>query len=208
MIRIAAHCVLIMTRILACVEGQIAVHRAYHDWINSLKGTHPHHHLWKTYDSVSACSPSFANWSNVTTERIAKRIQQIAICTLRLVGELFALSMCLMDAIEAFSLNPQSRHESINEVFVNSNYCVDQLVENKDFMLAKLKHNKPLVAMILVGIGTNYKVEQLIETVEKAINTVENVQKVVKFSKGPALTFGKRILAELSTRFGFGGLLK
>ena len=197
LVRIAAHCVLITTRILACVEGQIAVHRAYQEWIDSFKRTYPHHTQWKTYDNISICSPSLANWGHAALSGIINRIKQITICTLRLVGELFALSMCLMDAIEAFSLNPQLRHESINEVFVNSNYCVDQLIENKEFMLARLKNNKQLVSMILTGIGTNYKVEQLIETVEKTINTVEIVQDVVNFGNSPVVTFGKRILTEL-----------
>lgn len=196
LIRIAAHCVLIMTRILACVEGQIAVHRAYQDWINSLKMTHSRHRQWKTYHEIIVFSPSVVNRINSTKDRLVMRIQEIMICSLCLVGELFILSMSLMEAIEAFSLNPQSRQESINEVFVNSNYSIDQLIENKELMVSRLKHNKRLVEMILTGIGTTYKVEQLIEAVEGAINIVEDVQNVVKFSDMPT-NFGKRVFLEI-----------
>lgn len=204
MVRIAAQCVLIVTRILACVEQQIALHRAYHEWIHAIKGTYLHHHYqWKMYDSVSLLSPSTANWLNEHLQVTIIRIKRIVCCSLRLIGELFKLSMCLMDAIEAFSCNPSTRNESINEIFVNTGYCIDQLVENKEFLLETLSRNKPLVQTILRGIGTTYQVEQLIETVSKAMNTVENVQKVSKFSGPKAKKFGKQMIHGFLNGFGF-----
>lgn len=203
-VRVAAQCILISTRILACVEQQIALHQAYQKWIHAIKGTHPSQHYdgWKVKHSTSILSPSTSNWWNEKTLASTTRIKRIAAYSLELNAALFKLSMCLMDAIEAFSLNPNTQNESINEMFVNSDYCLERVVENKEFILHGLNQNKQLVQTILTGLQTSYTVEQLIQSVSRALGTAEKVQHVAQVSGGMTKELTKRTLFGLFSGAG------
>lgn len=182
LLRIAAQCVLIVTRILKCVNQMVALTKAYHNWIDAIKGNYTHYH------SMKKISPIYENSTkgclSATFGAIIERVKRIAIATFHLLKCLFKLSMCFMDAIESFSLSPTTRNESINELFVNSTSFIDDLVKNQRRLLDCLEDNHNLVSQILEGIGSPMKVNVLTDALSKSLAAAETVQTVANAGGG------------------------
>lgn len=185
-LRVAAQCVFIATRILECVQQQALVCRAFRKCIDAFCGTYvvTPKIQWVKKSATSLGSSCFSaysiNWQRQFFRTLGYRIKWIACSILQLFTEIFKLSMRIMDAIESFSLSPRTRNESINEFFVNGTRCMDVLVQNKQCLLKSLIDNKPIIADILQGVNPAYKVEHLIATVSGAIDKTEMVSKGIK----------------------------
>lgn len=197
LLRVAAQCLLISTRVLECVQQQASLYRAGQRWIKAIKGHYPHplKHTWSKHQ-VSWGSPSFiAEWQE-KSRLLWHRIERIVICTSAVFFHLFQLSMRIMDVVDVFCLNPHTRNEGINEGFVNMMKWLDHLVENKEELLEGIEANQALIERILKGSPITYQQLQshVVNTLEKTEVVYQNTQAVFNFHNGIFKAFGKRIL--------------
>lgn len=198
LVRVAAQCVLISTRILECVEQQASLCREGKRWVESVKGHYPLPVIdeWEHKNTSCWCSPSSMAWWKSASSTLFNRIKRVFWCTLNLVWKTFKLSMKVMDAVDVFTLSPETRNEGVNEFFVNSMKCLDTLVEKKEKLLQSLIDNRTIITRILKGSPITY--DQLLGAVERTLNKTELVhekaQKISKFGNGIVIDFGKRAL--------------
>lgn len=182
LLKIAAQCVLIVNKILKCVNQMVNLSKAYYNWVDAIKGNYTHHFSFKKISPIYETSTKGCLES--TFGAIIERIKRIAIATFHLLKCLFKLSMCFMDAIESFSLSPATQNEAINELFVNSITSIDMLVKNQQRLLDGLENNHALITEILEGIGSPFKVNQLIDVVTTSLGATQTVQSVANAGGG------------------------
>ena len=198
LIRIAAQCLLICTRVLECAQEQVVLYQAGSQWMEAVKGRYPMpcKRSWKIRQSHALCSPSSAAWIQLKSQALWNRVKRITFCTAKVFLHLFQLSMRLMDAIDTFSLSPHTRNEGINEGFVNAMKWMDNLVENKEELLQGIRTNRILIERILRGSPFTY--EQLNHCVSKTMEKTEaiydKVKKISDYGNGIFIDLGKRML--------------
>lgn len=182
-LRVAAQCILIAHRILSCVEQMGNVSGAYRNWVNAITGGSLTSRKIKwdkgTEESSSCCSASSTDWWKSVFNSTLERIKAIAITTFTMLKETFVLSMTFMDAIESFSMSPETRNESINEIFVNGTEFLDKMEKQQDLLVDCLYENKNTVSNILKGIGSSFTADQLIDGASKGLETAKTVNRVV-----------------------------
>jgi hypothetical protein len=200
LVRVAAQCLLVATRLLDCAQQQAALCAHGRRWLLSLKGHYPKpmRVQWNKGNIHPCCSPSHVHWWKTTALTIRERIERIAWKTLVLFKEAFRLSMCIMDAIDSLSLTPESRYEGVTEGFVNITKWLDAIVDNKDELLQGLYENKAVIKHLLKTSPITY--EQLYEGVNNTLQKTEAVQKGIKraseFAGGAVVEMGKRALSD------------
>lgn len=188
LLRIAAQCLLISTRILECVQQQATLCRSGRRWIAEVKGHYP--------------TPIIDNWEKSghawqrTWTSLRNRVKRIAVSTFEVLKETFKLSMCIMDAIDTFCLSPYTRNEGINEGFVNAIKWLDTLVENKEELLAGMVKHRAIIERIVYKSSFTYP--QLYNGVAKALEKTEVVavkaKKISKIGNGALIDIGKRVV--------------
>lgn len=198
LVRIAAQCLLISTRILECVEQQISLYREGCIWIHAVKGHYPFPNKvkWDEGKEIAWLSPSTVIGLKAFSLRLYEQLKRIVYITCKIFKKTFQLSMKTMDAIDAFSLSPASRNEGINEIFVNTLKWLDSVVENKDQLIQGVANNKEIIERIL--IGSPFKYEQLYSAVSRTLDQTESIYQrakgVSQFGNGIIVDFGKRAL--------------
>jgi hypothetical protein len=198
LIRIAAQCVLIATRILECVEQQAALYRAGGKWLNDLQGFYPQpiRSPWIKKQSSKWISPSTSSWWSCQTDTLFSRIERIVRSTFHLCKRIWKLSMQIMDVMDAFYLSPATSNQSINEFFVHAIKWTETLVEKKEILLQGIVSNREIIEKILRGSPFTY--EQLEKAVTKALDRTEmlyhQARGVTNFGNGVLMDFGKRAL--------------
>lgn len=200
LLRIAAQCLLISTRVLECAQQQAVLYRAAHRWVEAIQGHYPkpnrqkwnkpHHHLW--------ISPSSSDWLKMQWQAFRNRIVRIVECTAMVFFHCFKLSMRLMDAMDTFCLSPYTSNEGVNELFVNAMKWMNKMVENNEELLMGIEANKPLIEKILLNSPITYT--QLHATVSKALEKTESFYHKAKIISG----IGDGALIELGSRMVVG----
>jgi hypothetical protein len=197
-LRIAAQCLLITTRILECAEQQTRLYQCGQQWMSVFKGHYPLplRTSWNQPHDTVWLSPSSSHWLKHSSCTLWENAKRITSCTAMIFIHLFTLSMRIMDAIDAFSLSPHTRYEGINEGFVNAMKCLNRLSENKEELLDGMTNNRLLIERLLNGSSITY--HQLHSTATKALEKTEQVyrqaKKVSDFGNGILVSFGKRIV--------------
>lgn len=201
LLRVAAQCLLISTRVLECAQQQKKLSESIQRWVWAAKGYYPKpirqkwnkqtHHLWQ--------SPSSTDWFKKKWQGLLNRIERIMECTAMVFFHCFKLSMRLMDAIDVFSLSPHTSNEGVNELFVNAMKWMDNIVENNEELLKGLEVNRPLIEKILHNSPITYV--QLHTTVTKTLEKTETV-----YHKAKAISrIGDGALINLGSRMIHGG---
>jgi hypothetical protein len=189
LLRIAAQCLLISTRVLECVQQQTTVYHAGKRWIAAIKGDYPKptQNIWDTH---------YATRGETVKSCLKNRMERIVRSTLSLFKHTFILSMCLMDAVDAFCLSPFTRNEGINEGFVNAIKWLDTLTENKEELLQGLVDNQPIIEKILAKSPFTYK--QLHDGVERTLERTETIalkaKNISRVGNGILVDMGKRMV--------------
>lgn len=198
LLRIAAQCLLISTRILECIHQQKVLRRACRRWKIAVKGHYPkpHHISWDKNHSGVWLSPSSVAAMHTQGWMLWDRAVRITRCTVSVFVQFFQLSMRLMDVVDSFCLSPYTRNEGIYEGFVNAMKCLDHLVEHKEDLLNGIVANQAIIERILKGSPLTY--EQLYRNVAKTLEKTEAVyqktKKVAEFGNGVIVECGKRVL--------------
>lgn len=197
LLRIAAQCLLVSTRVLECVQQQTVLYQSAQRWVNAVKGHYPRplRHSWSK-QQVRWGSPSFIAECQEKSRLLWHRIERIVICTSAVFFHLFQLSMRVMDVVDAFCLSPYTRNEGINEGFVNVMKWLDHLVENKEELLDGIAANQALIERIVKGSPITYQQlhSNIINTLEKTEAVYKNTQAVFAFHNGILREMGRRIL--------------
>jgi hypothetical protein len=208
-LRIAAHCVLVATRILACVDQVSLLYKTYLNLLKVIKDEQFRYEEWSFAPSSSLLSPStrfaiHSYWNNQ-----CDRIKKVVAATLMLFRELFKLSMKLMDAAESFTLNPTTQRESVNELFVNLTSTVDSLVNNQDGLCLRLKENENTINSFLTTLGSSYTVKSLVDAVESSISlkVVKGAQRVLHAGDGHVKNFLLTSMENLASSLDLGGIV-
>ncbi|ADI37611.1 hypothetical protein [Waddlia chondrophila] len=177
LVRISAISVLISTRILQAVSEYEKLQDA---WLK-MKDAFQHHYpepvrcSWdQTHNFLSLSS---IIWIKTTTKTTWCRVRLIAIAIFRVGKHFILLSLRMSDAVEAFTLKPEIREESINLMFVNTATCLSKLVDNKDFLLERLESNQKIIEKVLKGLGSQLTSDALIDTVEEALEKTSSIRR-------------------------------
>lgn len=206
MVRIAAQCLLISTRILQCVQQQEILHNACQKWLETVKGDYPQPYKrhWVSHQTSFWISPSSAGWLEANGSYIYERLKKIAECTAVVFFHSFKLSMNMMDVIDVFNMSPSTRNEGINEFFINGMKCLDTLVKNKKELLHGLDENRVIIEKILYRSPISY--DQLHTSVRKTLEKTEIVatkaKQITNIGNGAVIEVGKRVLTGGRVVFG------
>jgi hypothetical protein len=203
-LRVTAQAIIISKSILACVEQQKALRGSFQEFVYAVKGEYPISTTckWATQPSTTFFSPSTTNWWHSNMQAVVGRIKHIAMSIFRLGSDFVKLMMCMMDAIEAFSFDPERRSEDVKEIFVNYKYCYKQLVENKVLMIEELNNNGEVIDQILHGIGSSFKVNELVTSLKKPDYAMEALNVVADIGNGWGGRLFKRIAYEAASFLG------
>ncbi|MEI8366632.1 MAG: hypothetical protein WCF65_09485 [Parachlamydiaceae bacterium] len=188
LLRIAAQCLLISTRVLECVQQQGVLCCSGRHLLATIKGHYP--------------SPTEVHWDvqvgtglQMTLMPVWSRIKRIACSTFDFLKQIFKLSMNMMDAIDTFCLSPYTRNEGIDEGFVNVMKWLDTLVENKEELLAGIVGNRMIFERILTKSPFTYN--QLRDGVANALEKTELIavkaRKITAFGNGMLIDIGKKV---------------
>jgi hypothetical protein len=198
MLRIAAQCLLISTRILQCVQQQKNLYSSCQKWLETVKGDYPqpYKRRWVAYQNTPWISPSSAGWLEANGLYLFERLKKITECTAAVFFHCFKLSMNIMDVIDVFNMNPATRNEGINEFFINGASCLDTLAKNKKELLHGIDENRVIIEKILYKspISYNQLVASVTKTLEKTEILANKAKQITEFGNGIALEAGKRAL--------------
>lgn len=177
-IRLAAHAIFIVTRIVECVEAKQSFYHACRKWVSTVRGDYPLRSRvkWEGASSGGFFSSSTFIWLKGSFQILIIRIKRIALATLNLGKQGFQLSMHLMDARAAFSMSPTVRHEAVSRVFDDGAKLLDTLSENRQELLDKLKSNKAIIDKVLSFCPLT--ADGLISHVESTLKKADQVNKV------------------------------
>lgn len=201
-LRIAAQCLLISTRILECVQEQAIFYQEAIALKTALLGRYPLpvRSDWKCHSIISSYK--------IHSHDLWNHVQRTAASVLSLFEHAFKLSMRILDTIDAFSLSPYTRNEAFNESFVNAIKWIDTIVENKEELLSGLTDNRIVIERILQGSPFTY--EQLRDAVTKTVEKTEafhiKTKKITTFSNGIIIATGKRMIDEVMISLGLARL--
>lgn len=198
MVRIAAQCLLISTRILECVQQQTVLQESCQTWMGAIYGYYPKpcRRSWNLIPSNSWNSPSAVGVLKTKCESLWNYAERVVRCTADVFVQFFTLSMNIMDAMDTFCLSPHTHNDAVNEFVVNAMKWMDNLVENSEELLDGIRSNRMIIEKILVGSPITYN--QLHAGVAKTLEKTEMVHRKVKAiadcSNGALIQLGKRAL--------------
>ncbi|MBA2726677.1 MAG: hypothetical protein H0U49_00690 [Parachlamydiaceae bacterium] len=199
-VRLAAQCVMVSNCILECVREQSSLNRSYRKLIDAVFQRHPTitSHKWNKKPISRFISPSTSQRIYSWLFEVEQYFRTVGYRIATFVKHFFKLSMVTIDAVDAFSLNPEIGNRAVNEFFVNGNNCLDAIANNREEFIAKLTENKEVIDCVLKTIGTNYKAEQFIGYVDKTVAKVESASNTLG-SVNKAIGYG--VTESLKTLF-------
>lgn len=188
-IRIAAQCVLISTRILECAQQQTLAYNSTRQWwVLAVQGQFPRptRVKWNKQKYLGWFSPSTSSWFNEKICFVRNRVKRIVKYTATVFLNYFKFSMRLMDAMDTFCVSPAVHNESINEFFVNAVKCMNSLVENKEELLDGLESNQVIIEKMLWNSSITYNQlhTNVAKTIEKTKVIYEKAKVVTDFGGG------------------------
>lgn len=207
-IRLAAHAIFIVTRIVECVEAKQSFYHACRKWVSTVRGDYPLRSRvkWERASSSGILSSSTFIWLKGNLQILIIRIKRIALATLNLGKQGFQLSMHLMDTRAAFSMSPTVRHEAVSRVFDDGAKLLDTLSENREELLARLRSNKAIIDKVLSFCPLT--ADWLISHVESTLKKADQVNKVATQVGSFAGDFLKRAIYGLASISGITSFVK
>lgn len=200
-LKVAAQCLLIATRIMECAKQQsVLCNSARKWWKVVIQGHYPQpiKQKWGTHVKHHWISPSSSGWLQTKCTAFWNRIIRVIECTYKIFFHCFKLSMQLMDVLDVLSLSPYTQNEGVTELFVNTVKCLNDIVENKEELLSGLESNKPIIEKILLNSPVTY--DRLHSTVAQIIEKTESVSDVAKAVSISTGDFFSYLSNRLSTR--------
>ncbi|MDP1834505.1 MAG: hypothetical protein Q8K75_01120 [Chlamydiales bacterium] len=180
-VRVAAQVTMIATRIIDLGKQKVRTYYAFCDVYDAIFVSHP----IRAKVRLPRGRPSFLQeflgpdhyiWAMKKKEVLQVYSTRILKSVLELFKQMFYTSMCYMDVIEAFTINPETTNTAINHVFIHASTILDDMSQNKQHIHATLIRHKSLIEKILLGIGGPCKVETLISAVGTTLTTAELAQ--------------------------------
>lgn len=199
LVRMAAHSLMVATRLLECAQAQAAVYHSGQELVHALLGRYPLpiKEVWPTAQTATlGLSPSTVVWWRTSLQSATARASRIGLCALKLAVRAFELSMRIADAVDAFYLSPDAHAHSVAACFVHAAKLLDALADNKEELLEGLSGNKALIERIVEHSPFTYG--QLYQAVAGALAKVETVcyysDKISELTGNAPANFGKRVL--------------
>ena len=178
-LRIAAQCLLIATRILECIQQQKKLHQANLCFLDAIHNYYP--------EKINSEFILDSNQYKLIPYNLFRRVKRICFASLSVALEAFKLSMCVMDVMDAFILSPNTKNESINESIVNALKLINNFMDNKEALLKGIENNQKIIEYILIKSPISF--DQLHTTVKKTIDTTSMfsnlTNKFLNFTKKP-----------------------
>lgn len=205
-VRIAAQCLLVATRLLECVQQQAELYQSCCRWMEAVKGQYPKIVKVKWLRECSYGSPSTIHWWRLTAHSLVERVKRIIFCTLSVFKHAFKLSMCIMDVMEAFYWSPSVKQDAVGESFVNITKWLTVAVEQKEELLQGIADNKAIIQKLLERSPLTY--QMLYQGIERTLDNAETVFHGVKtisdLGGKTALRIGKRMISGGMVVMGLG----
>lgn len=195
MIKIAAQCLLVATRLLECAQQQTIVYQDGKKLIAEIYGRYPNIVEIKWTKQTKHLSPSTMYRLEYAQAHVRQRIRRIVLAVITFFQSISKLTMTLMDTIDAFYLS-QSDRDGINESFVNLAKWIDTAVDHKEALLQGLSQNQKLIEKILSHSPLKYDqlYRAVANTLEKTERLHRHVKKASSFANGLLVETGKRAI--------------
>lgn len=163
LLRVVAQTVLIADCLFECIKQQRILFQSYQEWKDAIVGRYVYAPgvEWAKQKELRVVSSSTWNDCRLKSTQFSQRIKRIGLCTYRLFQNMLLLSMKMLDAIEACSLDSSTQNESICHFFVNGKRHLVRILECREGLLAALKSNKGLIERLLKNTKSDYTIEQM-----------------------------------------------
>jgi hypothetical protein len=151
LIRVAAQCLLVATRLMQCIEQQQALIRSKDALIDNLQGRYPApvNVEWTAAKKWSVLTSPSQFHAKVRLQNICNSTKRAFLATAILFKELFLLSMAIMDVIDAFCWSQEVKRVALTESFINIGLWLDKTVKNRDELLKGIEANQAVIERLL-----------------------------------------------------------
>lgn len=194
-VRVAATCVYIASRILACIVQYHVLASTCTKVSHAFRGSFPQQQRRKWTLNSNLVSPSTRNSICKFGNQVSLRLKQTALCIIQVFKEIFILSMTMLDAITAFYFNPEDSKEQISELFVNADQTITDLSQNQTMLVNNLRSNAPIINRVLKVIKPDTNADELIASINKNIGRAAAIRPHWGTAKARLENFGKRVAA-------------
>lgn len=154
-LKIAAQAVLIALRIVNCVEHYLSLQIYYNDLCNELSGRAivPLEANWKKPGKYQVLSPSSRN--NLDTQLITlwHRTKRVACLIAQIVSHLFEMSLCMLDASGAFTIDNEHCSDNVNLIIFNGVEIWNKLTTDIGFLAEQLEEYQEVIDPLLESIS-------------------------------------------------------
>lgn len=176
-IRIAAQVTLATVRIIELGKQKVRTFYALRDLYYAVTNRQPLRIRVKMPTKPTALyellGPDHYIWALKKKEALIQYTAKVMRCVFELLKEMLFTSMCYMDVIEVFTLNPEAKHDAVNQIFISTSRLLDDISKNKQYIHAELIRNKRLIEQILSGLGNPCRADQLISAVGASLTVGE-----------------------------------
>ncbi len=183
MIRVAGQVTMIAVRIITLAKQKVKLYVSFCELHHAVVGTYPLRirvrlpRAGKSY-LMNFLGPDQYIFVMRKKEALQLYVSRLVRCAVIFFNELFQVSMCYMDVIEAFSLSTAVGSEAVKHVFINSTKLLDEISQNKQYIHRELLEHKGLIERILVGIGSPCTADKLVSTVASTLGPLEKIYNV------------------------------
>lgn len=200
-VHIAAQLILVAKKITDCNRVQKLASKAARDLVETVTATIPFpvKHIKNSISTrfekdlpfIASCIEACPH----TIIELAMRVDLTIRRLITLIGQLFALSINLLEVFEAMIADDITDYESITGLFSNAKTVIQRLAEDIPGLIQGLGTNKELIEKTLTHFGADYSFLTL------STMTVESLHKISKVS-GTIFTTIKDILWDTAFVFG------
>lgn len=195
-LRLAAQCLLVATRLLECVQQQSSLRKSWKKLVAEIRGDRPVIVFTKWEKAATYLSPMTNYWWKYHIQHLWMKIQRISVKVFSLLKNAFKLHMKMMDALDAICWDASTDHDAIPESFVNIKKWLEAAIKNKEQLLQGIDSHREVVEKLLKY--SSFTFQQLHDGLEKLLKKTETVyihtERISRLGNGALKTIGERAL--------------
>lgn len=111
-------------------------------------------------------------WKSFFFQETIEKVRFVVLRLWHLIKSFFELTMSVMEAYQAFYLNPNTEQENVREMFVNTFNSIDYLSAHQKLLESQLIKYKPILQQVFGSLGSKDQVDQMINLVQIGFKTI------------------------------------
>lgn len=188
--RAAAYWIMVTQRVVVFIKQKPIVARAVADFSDAFYGRYvvSKRCVWEKDPDGTICSPSTVNWCYDTWDRLSLRVYLVVMCTVKLLKEIFTLSMRFLDIMELLTLNKDLIREGVCHIGVH----LKDIAENKNTLREGIRLGKPIISIFMKMLHAKTSVDDFEKVLERSVDMANGsmlVSKICGTLQEKALSF-------------------